>query len=93
MKIRVMDVVRGITAHSGRKVSTERGLIYDMNRNEHVSGIVIKVGTSEIALTDEQAERLSDYIRAEFLRDEYEESLAKAIQRHPSSKGFLSDTD
>ena len=82
-----MEVVRGITANGARKVSTERGLVYDMNRDEHVPGIVIKVGHTEIAVTDDQADRIVDYIRGEFLRDEFEQDLATAIKRHPSYKG------
>lgn len=81
-----MSVIKGITVNGARKVSTERGLIYDVMRNEHVPGIVAIIGPSEFGMTDEQAQRLVEYIQAEFLRDEYEESLASAILRHPSSR-------
>lgn len=93
MKVRVMDVIKGVTMNGARKVSTERGLIYDINKNEHVPGIVAIIGPSEFAMTDAQALRLIEYIQAEFMRDEYEESLALAMQRHPSSKGFPNADD
>lgn len=91
--VQVMDVIRGISAHTGRKVSTERGLVYDMNTNEHIPGFVLKVGNSEIAVSDYQAEMLVDYIRAEFMRDEFEQDLANAMKRHPSYRGALNADD
>lgn len=88
-----MDHLRGVIVNSDRQVSTDRGLVFDMHTNQYVPGVVLIVGHQEIAVTDEQAERLVQYIKAEFSLDDFYAEREAAKLRHPSTIGMRSERD
>ena len=70
MNIKEMDILRGASTSSDWQVFTERGLIHDIHTHKSVPGLVLHVGHIELTVTDEQAERLVDYIKGEFAQEE-----------------------
>lgn len=81
-----VDAIAGAMANSARKVFLEYGLVYDINREEWVNGMVIHVGNSQIVVTEPQAERVSEEIDGKFLSDHFDSALEDAVKRHPAGR-------
>lgn len=81
-----VDAIAGAMANSARKIFVEYGLVYDINREDWVAGMVLHVGNSSITVTEPQAERLSEEIDGKFLSDRFDAMLESSIERHPAGK-------
>lgn len=81
--------IKGVTANGNRKVLVERGLVYDFATNSHVPGFLISVGISSLAVTDDQAWKIAEYIRDDFYAEDFARDEAK--RKHPSFKSGSDD--
>ena len=85
------STIRGATMNSNRRVSVQRGLVYDFANDNHSDGVLIEVGTTSICVSEHQASLIIQMLSAEFARDAYEAELEACISRHPAGKGKLHD--
>lgn len=83
--------IHGGTVNSNRKVSIERGTVYDFATNGHTEGVLIEVGNTSICVTEEQADIIVQLIATDFFRDNFEYEIEEAIRRHPAGKGRSDD--
>ena len=79
------QTIRGGTVNSNRRVTVDRGTVFDFGSDGHTAGVLIQVGATSLCVTEEQARVIIQILAAEFARDEYE----AAMQRHPAGKGLV----
>lgn len=78
----IPNTIKGVTVNANRKVNVERGLVYDFASDSYVDGFYIGVGTSGVAVTDRQAERIVDFINMDFFAED--DARERSKRNHPS---------
>ena len=80
------DTIPGGVVNVNRKPFIERGRIYDTASMVNVDGVHVRLGTSDLYMTDVQALQVAQLIMGEFAMDRYERDLESAMHRHPAGK-------